>query len=128
MRRCRSLLLLLGVQRHALRIVRSDGADTAKTTLFGPEWPNASMRVLRKRVVNEWAGRESEVPLIPPRPLVIGRTRFAGLPYPMPKSSAILPTPDTRGDLEEMAIATGEAAGRVDEVPPAAEIVRGLVD
>jgi hypothetical protein len=88
-------------------------------TLLGPEWPKASMRVLRNRVVNEWAGRESEVPLIPPRSLVIGRTRFAGLPYPMPKLSAILPTRDTRGDFEEMAM--------MDEVPPAAEIVRGLV-
>jgi hypothetical protein len=77
------------------------------------------MRALRNRVVNEWAGRESEVPLIPPRRLVIGRTRFAGLPYPMPKLSAILPTRDTRGDFEEMAM--------MDEVPPAAEIVRGLV-
>ena len=93
-----------------------------------------STRVLRNRVanecnrvVNEWAGRESEVPLIPPSPLVIGRTRFAGIPYPMPKFSAILPTPDTRGDVGEMAMATGQAAGRVDEDPPATEIVRGVV-
>ena len=45
----------------------------------------------------------------------------------MPRFSAILPTPDTRGDLEEMAMATGEAADRVDEVPPAAEIVGGSI-
>jgi hypothetical protein len=38
------------------------------------------------------------------------------------------PDADTRGDFEETAMATGEAAGRVDEVPPAAEIVRGSVD
>lgn len=108
------------------RIVASDGTDTVKTTLFGPEWPRASVRVLRNRVVNEWAGREDQIPFPPPRPLLIGRTKFAGLPYPLPRFSAMLPTPDTRGDLEEMALAAGGAAGHVDEVLPAATIVRDL--
>ena len=84
------------------RIVRSDGTDTVKTTLFGPEWPKATLRVMRNRVVNEWAGRESTIPLIPPPPAVIGTTTFAGAPYVMPKFSAILPTPDTRGDSGEV--------------------------
>ena len=109
------------------RIVASDGTDTVKTTLFGPEWPGAPLRVLRNRVVTQWAGREDLVPFPPPSPLLIGRTRFAGLPYPMPKFSAMLPTPDTHGDFEEMAFAAGEAAARVDEVLPAAEIVRELM-
>ena len=81
-----------------------------KTTLFGPEWPGAPVRVLRNRVVNEWAGREDQIPFPPPRPLLIGRTKFAGLPYPLPRFSAMLPTPDTQGDLEEMALAAGSAA------------------
>jgi hypothetical protein len=100
--------------------------DAVKTTLFGPEWPHAPVRVLRNRVVNEWAGREDQIPLPPPRPLLIGRTRFAGLRYPMPSFSAMLPTPDTRGDLEEMAFATGSVAEHVDDVQPAATIVRDL--
>jgi NAD(P)H-dependent flavin oxidoreductase YrpB (nitropropane dioxygenase family) len=112
--------------QYKRRIVASDGTDTVKTTLFGPEWPRASVRVLRNRVVNEWAGREHEIQFPPPRPLLIGRTKFAGLPYPMPRFSAMLPTPDTRGDLEEMALAAGSSAGNVDEVLPAATIVRDL--
>jgi NAD(P)H-dependent flavin oxidoreductase YrpB (nitropropane dioxygenase family) len=108
------------------RIVASDGTDTVKTTLFGPEWPGAQVRVLRNRVVNEWAGREDEIRFPPPRPLLIGRTKFAGLPYPMPRFSAMLPTPDTRGDLEQMALAAGSAAAHVNEILPAASIVRAL--
>ena len=110
------------------RIVASDGTDTVKTTLFGPEWPRAEVRVLRNRVVDEWAGREEEISFPPPRPLLIGRTKFAGLPYPLPKFSAMLPTPDTRGNLEEMALAAGPAAAHVNEVLPAATIVRELGD
>jgi nitronate monooxygenase len=109
------------------RIVRSDGTDTVKTTLFGPEWPNAAMRVLRNRVVNQWAGRESEIPVVPPPPPVIGTTEFAGETYAMPKFSAVPPTPLTRGDFEEMALAAGTGAGRVTEVLPAGEIVRRLM-
>ena len=108
------------------RIVASDGTNTVKTALFGPEWPGASLRVLRNRVVDEWAGREDQIPFPPPRPLLIGRTKFAGLPYPMPRFSATLPTRDTRGDLEEMALAAGSAAGDVEEILPAATIVRDL--
>lgn len=109
------------------RIVRSDGTNTVKTTMFGPEWPNAALRVLRNRVVSEWAGRESEIPIMPPPPAVIGTTTFAGAPYAMPKFSAILPTPDTRGDFEEMALPAGDGAGRVTEILPAGEIVRKLM-
>lgn len=108
------------------RIVASDGTDTVKTTLFGPEWPRAPLRVLRNRVVDEWAGREEQISFPPPRPLLIGRTKFAGVPYPMSKFSAMLPTPDTRGDFEEMALAAGGAAAHVDEILPAATIIRGL--
>ncbi len=109
------------------RIVRSDGTDTIKATMFGPEWPNATLRVLRNRVVNQWAERESDIPLVPPPPAVIGTTNFAGAPYAMPKFSAILPTPDTRGDFEEMALAAGDGAGRIDKILPAGEIVGQLM-
>jgi NAD(P)H-dependent flavin oxidoreductase YrpB (nitropropane dioxygenase family) len=109
------------------RIVRSDGTDTVKTTIFGPEWPNAALRVMRNRVVKQWAGRESDIPLVPPPPAVIGTTTFAGAPYVMPKFSAVLPTPDTRGDFEEMALPAGDGAGRISDVLSAGEIVRQLM-
>ena len=101
-------------------------ASTAVTTVFGPEWPGQPMRVLRNRVVSEWAGRESQLP--PPQPGVsIGRAMMGPVPYEMPKFSAILPTPGTRGDFEEMALPAGDGAGRVSDVLPAGEIVRQLM-
>jgi enoyl-[acyl-carrier protein] reductase II len=46
----------------------------------------------------------------------------------MPKFSAVLPTPETTGDFEEMAMAAGESAGLVKEIKPAGEIVREMMD
>jgi NAD(P)H-dependent flavin oxidoreductase YrpB (nitropropane dioxygenase family) len=107
------------------RIVQTTSpAETAITTMFGPEWPDKPMRVLRNLVVNQWAGRESQIPNPPPPPAVIGETLFAGAPYAMPKFSAVLPTPDTTGDFEQMALPGGqESAPLVNDIKPAAEIV-----
>jgi NAD(P)H-dependent flavin oxidoreductase YrpB (nitropropane dioxygenase family) len=48
------------------RIVNAVGRSTAHTTIFGAEWPGQRIHVLRNRVVNEWAGREDEIPSPPP--------------------------------------------------------------
>jgi enoyl-[acyl-carrier protein] reductase II len=46
----------------------------------------------------------------------------------MPKFAAVLPTPDTTGDFEEMCLAAGESAGLVKEIKPAGEIVQEMMD
>ena len=91
------------------RIVKAAERATAHTTLFGPEWPGQRMHVLRNRVVKEWAGRDDQIPNPPPPPAVIGHTTLmpnsvpGGIPYNMPKFSAMMPTPDDerglRGDV-----------------------------
>jgi enoyl-[acyl-carrier protein] reductase II len=101
-------------------------ASTAVTTVFGPEWPGQPMRVLRNRVVSEWAGREHQVP--PPQPGVsIGRAMMGPDPYEMPKFSAILPTRDTTGDFEEMCLAAGEGVSRIHDIRPAATIIEEMM-
>lgn len=110
------------------RIVQAAwSGDTVRTTLFGPEWPGQQMRVLRNRVVNEWAGSENLVPFPPPPPAVIGTTLFRGAPYTMPKFSAVVPTPDTVGDFEEMALLAGDGVGRITSVKPAGQIVSEMM-
>jgi enoyl-[acyl-carrier protein] reductase II len=110
------------------RIVAAGHGDTALTTMFGPEWPGAPLRAIRNRVVNEWAGRENEIPVPPPPPATIGTTSLFGAPYTMPKFSVILPTPDTTGDFEEMCMPAGAAsAPLVKSVKPAAEIIADMV-
>jgi NAD(P)H-dependent flavin oxidoreductase YrpB (nitropropane dioxygenase family) len=102
--------------------------DAVVTTMFGPEWPDKPLRVLRDRVVNQWAGREDQIPNPPPPPAVIGNTIFADQPYAMPKFSVILPTRDTTGDFEEMAWTAGIAsAERIVDIKPAAQIVHDMV-
>jgi enoyl-[acyl-carrier protein] reductase II len=103
--------------------------DAVVTTMFGPEWPDKPLRVLRDRVVNQWAGREDQIPNPPPPPAVIGETIFNGAPYAMPKFSVILPTRDTTGDYEEMAWTAGiVSAQRIYEILPAAQIIEEMVE
>lgn len=110
------------------RVVAATANDTVVTTMFGPEWPGPKARALRNRVVNEWAGREDEIPTPPPPPPIIGTTLFAGAPYAMPKFSTILPTRDTAGDFEEMWFTAGSvSSGIVKGIKPAAQIVTDMV-
>ncbi len=110
------------------RILAATEADTVRTTMFGPEWPGAQTRVLRNRVVSEWASREDEIPPLSDPPQLIGRTLVGGQEVPMPKFSVLLPTLDTTGDFEEMCLLSGESAGLVRDIRPAGEIVLGSME
>jgi enoyl-[acyl-carrier protein] reductase II len=115
------------------RLVAASGQATTHTNMFGPEWPDQRIQVLRNRVVNEWAGRETEIPNPPTTPAVIGQTRLmpnsipGGTPYDMPKFSAMLPTPETTGDFEEMCMAAGESVRAIKAIKPAAEIIAEMM-
>ncbi len=119
-------------EKYKQRIVEANGNDTVVTTLFGPEYPNVPYRVLRTRVVDEWAGREAEVPVPPPPPATIGETVLfpftARIPYPMPKFSAVVPSPETTGDFEEMGLPAGaESIKRIHDIKPVAEIIEEMM-
>jgi NAD(P)H-dependent flavin oxidoreductase YrpB (nitropropane dioxygenase family) len=114
------------------RILGAGEDSTVITTMFGPEYPNRPYRVLRNRIVNEFAGREDQIPDPPPPPAVIGNTILFPFtfkqPVPMPKFSAVVPTPDTTGDFEEMGLpAGGESASLVRDIKPASEIVAEMM-
>ena len=114
------------------RLIGASGNATVTTTMFGPEYPGRPYRVLRNRVVNEWAGREAEIPTPPPPPESIGTTTLFPLtlrqPYTMPKFSAIVPTPDTSGDFEEMGLPAGADSVKViKRIQPAAQIVQEMM-
>jgi enoyl-[acyl-carrier protein] reductase II len=108
-------------------VVAARESDIARTCIFGPEWPDAPMRVIRNRVVAEWAGRDARTPPQPDPPQFIGTTRIGDMEYRMPKFAAILPTPETTGDFEEMCLAAGESAGLVREIKPAGQIVSEMM-
>ena len=114
------------------RLVEAAGDATAMTTMFGPEYPGRPYRVLRNRIVKEFAGREGQIPTPPPPPTSIGTTvlfpQTLRQPYDMPKFSAIVPTPETLGDFEEMGLPAGaESVRAIRSVQPAAEIVKEMM-
>jgi len=115
-------------EEYKRRLVAASVGDLASTPIFGPEWPDQPMRVLRNRVVREWEGRAVGTPRGPEARGVVGRTLLFGQAYEMPKFSAMLPTPDASGDFEEMCLAAGDSAGLVKDVRPAGEIVREMMD
>lgn len=109
------------------RITVASGNPSVTTTMFGPEYPNRPYRVLRNSITKQFAGREDKIPNPPPPPAVIGSTVLFPFtfkqPYDMPKFSAIVPTPDTVGDFEEMGLPAGDGAKRIKDIKPAAQIV-----
>ncbi|HMG52952.1 MAG TPA: nitronate monooxygenase [Kofleriaceae bacterium] len=110
---------------YKARLIKAHGANATRfSTVFGPEFPDAQQRVLRNRAT------ENPSSTTPP---TIGSTLLfpgvANVPYTMPKHSAIVPTRDTKGDLEEMDMPAGsESIRAVHRVRPAAEIVDDFVD
>lgn len=112
---------------YKARVVGASVEDTVRTTLFGPEWPGQPVRVIRNRVVTQWAGREAEAARVPDPLPPIGQAMVGGEVLSVPKFSAILPTPGTTGDFEEMCLTAGESSGNVRELQPAGEIVRDML-
>jgi NAD(P)H-dependent flavin oxidoreductase YrpB (nitropropane dioxygenase family) len=97
-------------------IVRAQAADTTVTRLFGPEWPDAPMRVIRNQAL-----RDADRGIAEPGP--IGQTILFGQRYEMPRHSAILPTRETSGSLEQMCLAAGAGVGLISSVESAGALV-----
>ena len=110
---------------YKARLVHAkEPSETVFTTRFGPEWPGQQQRVLRNRATQQ---------ALTTSPEQIGNTvLFPGVvdaAYPMPKYSAIVPTRDTVGDLEEMDMPAGSHSLRaIRRVRPASDIVDDFID
>lgn len=111
----------LASDAYKQHLLAAEPDETTVTTLFGPEWPDAPMRVITNRAVQRHEAGEAA----PDGP--IGNTTVFGQAYPMPPASAILPTVATEGDHEEMCLAAGAGVAGVRSVSPAGEIVAGIM-
>jgi NAD(P)H-dependent flavin oxidoreductase YrpB (nitropropane dioxygenase family) len=113
------------------RVVAAAVEDTARHLIFGPEFPDASTRGLRNRIVREWERRddpppykvvsESELP-------VIGQARFYGQEIPMKRFCGFPPTPEFTGDLEEMSLLAGESVGQTKRLMSVANIIDEMMN
>lgn len=108
------------------RVVAAGVEDTARHLIFGPEFPDASTRGLRNRIVREWQGRDRWPPykVVPDSELpVIGQACLYGQQFPMKRFCGFPPTPEFTGDLEEMSLLAGESVGQTKELRSAASII-----
>jgi NAD(P)H-dependent flavin oxidoreductase YrpB (nitropropane dioxygenase family) len=110
------------------KLLAATEQDTVRTILFGYGWPNAPHRTLRTRFVEEWLGKEARGQESRPDEPVIGRTRIEGQEMPILRFMGFPPNVDAEGDIESMDLLAGQGVGLVQDIKPAAEIVRELVD
>ncbi|MEZ2328653.1 NAD(P)H-dependent flavin oxidoreductase [Mesorhizobium sp. RCC_202] len=107
------------------RVLAADVGDTALLSIYGPEWPDQIMRAIVNDGARAALGREAEATR-DAEGQFIGTTVLNGQTIPVPRYSAILPTTDFNGDIEQACLTAGQSAGNIDEVLPAGEIVRRM--
>ena len=121
---------LLGVRDLGFDVVAAGVEDTARHLIFGPEFPDASTRGLRNRIVREWERRDDPPPyrVVPDSELsVIGQARLYGQEMPMKRFCGFPPTPEFTGDFEEMSLLAGESVGQTKRLMTAAGIIDEMI-
>jgi NAD(P)H-dependent flavin oxidoreductase YrpB (nitropropane dioxygenase family) len=109
------------------RILRSRAEDTVYCELFDIGWP-APHRVLRNKAVAEWEAAGRALPgRRPGEGTIIGTLPRGGKTVDVVRYSAMVPAPGFVGDLEYTALYCGESCALVNDIKPAALIVRGMV-
>jgi NAD(P)H-dependent flavin oxidoreductase YrpB (nitropropane dioxygenase family) len=108
-------------------LVAATEGDTVCTILFGHGWPFARHRTLRTRFVREWLDNESETQDSRFDEPVIGHTIIGGAETPIQRFASLPPNIHATGDIESMSLLAGQSVGLINEIRPAAEILRGSV-
>ena len=106
-------------------VVDAGPGGTEITTVFGPEWPGQEMRALVNKAVVKARGREAAA-LAESNGEIIGSVELGGTTMPVPRYSAILPTPEFKADLDWSCLTAGECAAEIQSIEPAGDIVRAM--
>jgi NAD(P)H-dependent flavin oxidoreductase YrpB (nitropropane dioxygenase family) len=107
------------------RVLSADVGDTAILSIYGPEWPGQAMRAIVNDGARTALGREPDA-IGDAEGQIIGSTVLNGQRVPAPRYSAILPTRDLDGDIEQACLTAGQSAGNIGAILPAGEIVRRM--
>ena len=110
------------------RVIESRAEDTIYCCLFDGGWPDAPHRVLRNRAVEEWeaAGRPPSGER-PGEGSKIGTVARAGETVDVQKYAAMMLTPEFEGRVDYVPMWAGESCSLVNDIRPAAQIVRDVV-
>jgi NAD(P)H-dependent flavin oxidoreductase YrpB (nitropropane dioxygenase family) len=111
------------------KVTKACVGHTEITTLYGPEWPDQPMRVIRTPVYDQAHGHEAEVTrLVAEQGFVAGSVTLGGARVQMPRFSAILPMRDFEGDIDQCCLTAGQSVGNILSVLPAGQIIREMTD
>lgn len=110
------------------KILEANEDQTVRTTLFGFGWPNAPHRTLRTPFVERWLPQEQRGSEQRPDEPGIGETKIGGQTVPLQRFMGFPPTPDASGDLESMDYLAGQGVGLVNEIKPAADVVKEFME
>lgn len=113
------------------RVLDAEVDGTVRNNIFGPEFPNATTRGLRNRLVREWQGKDEPAPYkaaLPEQMPLIGEADIFGQKVPMTRFSGFPPTRNATGDLEEMSLLAGESVGLTKHMMGAAAIVDEMMN
>ncbi len=113
-------------EAYKAKAVAADVGGTAITKIYGPEWPDQAMRVIINEGFRDALGREADA-VTEAEGVTIGTTVLNGETIPLPRYSAILPTRDFDGDIEQACLTAGQSAGNIDAVMPASGIIRQMM-
>jgi enoyl-[acyl-carrier protein] reductase II len=113
---------------YKARLVAATEENTVRTILFGHGWPHAPHRTLKTPFVMEWVDRESETQDARSDEPIIGHTVTGGAEMPIQRFASMPPNIHATGDIESMSLLAGESVGPIDEIRPAAEILRETVN
>jgi NAD(P)H-dependent flavin oxidoreductase YrpB (nitropropane dioxygenase family) len=116
------------IQAYKERVVKSKAEDTVYTYLFDVGWPDAAHRVLRNKAVDEWEAAGRPAPgQRPGEGDIIGKTLMIATPLDIPRYGVFPPMSGFTGDIEHAALYAGESCRLVNDIKPAAQIVRDVV-
>jgi NAD(P)H-dependent flavin oxidoreductase YrpB (nitropropane dioxygenase family) len=109
-------------------IVRARAEDTVHTMLFDIGWPDAAHRVIRNKAIDEWeaAGRPPSGQR-PGEGTVVGQMRIGDAMTDVPRYFVGSPMVGFEGDLDYTVLYAGESCGLVNDIKPAAAIVRDVI-
>jgi NAD(P)H-dependent flavin oxidoreductase YrpB (nitropropane dioxygenase family) len=111
------------------RIVQARAEDTVYHQLYDLWWPDAPHRTLRTKTVQEWEAAGRPPPgQRPGEGIPIGSFRGpAGELVPWPRYAVGVATADFDGDIDYAPLWAGQSCSVVNDLKPAATIVRDLV-
>jgi NAD(P)H-dependent flavin oxidoreductase YrpB (nitropropane dioxygenase family) len=109
------------------RVLAARADQTVHTKLFDIEWPDAAHRVIRTKLVDEWERAGS--PPSGKRPGegdIVARRRVGDQAVELQRYSVFPPSTDAEGDLDSLPFYAGQSVNVINEIRPAAEIVRAI--